>query len=309
MKILLTGGSGMVGRNIFDYAQNFSQYELLVPTSRELNLLDKLAIDLYIDKHKPDAIIHAAGIVGGIQANIENPVKFLSENTLIGQNIVLSSYQAGIKQLINLGSSCMYPKNADNPLMEDSILTSELEPTNEGYALAKIVTAKLCEYISKTNPDYQYKTLIPCNLYGKYDKFDPIKSHMIPAAIQKIHQAKIDQSTSVEIWGDGLARREFMYAEDLADAVFFALANLAVLPNMVNVGLGVDYTINEYYEHIAKVVNYQGNFEHNMSKPVGMKQKLVNIDKLRQLGWSHKFSLAEGLEKTYLYYLGLKNSI
>lgn len=309
MKILLTGGSGMVGRNICDYARGFSKYELLAPTSKELNLLDKTAVDLYINSHKPDVIIHAAGIVGGIQANIENPVKFLHENTLMGQNIVLSAYQTGIKQLINLGSSCMYPRNAQNPLLEESILTGELEPTNEGYALAKIVTAKLCEYISRTNLDYQYKTLIPCNLYGKYDKFDPIKSHMIPAAIQKVHRAKTEQLTSIEIWGDGLARREFMYAEDLADAVFFALDNLTKLPNMVNVGLGFDYTINEYYEYIAKVVNYQGKFEHDISKPVGMKQKLVNTDKLQQLGWTHKFSLEEGLEKTYQYYLGLENLI
>lgn len=307
MKILLTGGSGMVGRNICDYAQRFSQYELLAPTSKELNLLDKTAVDLYINSHKPDVIVHAAGIVGGIQANIENPVKFLHENTLMGQNIVLSAYQAGVKQLINLGSSCMYPRNAQNPLAEESILAGELEPTNEGYALAKIVTAKLCEYISRTNLDYHYKTLIPCNLYGKYDKFDPIKSHMIPAAIQKVHRAQTEQLISVEIWGDGLARREFMYAEDLADAVFFALDNLIKLPNMVNVGLGFDYTINEYYEYIAKVVNYQGKFEHNISKPVGMKQKLVNTDKLQQLGWMHKFSLEEGLEKTYQYYLSLEN--
>lgn len=307
MKILLTGSSGMVGRNICDYALKFSQYELLAPSSKELNLLDKAAVDLYIDSYKPDMIIHAAGIVGGIQANIENPVKFLHENSLMGQNIVLSAYQAGIKKLINLGSSCMYPRNAQNPLVEESILTGELEPTNEGYALAKIVTAKLCEYISRTNIDYQYKTLIPCNLYGKYDKFDPIKSHMIPAAIRKIHQAKIENVMSVDIWGDGLARREFMYAEDLADAIFFALDHLVELPNMVNVGLGFDYTINEYYEYIAKVVNYQGKFKHDISKPVGMKQKLVNVDKLQQLGWVHKFSLAEGLEKTYQYYLNLKN--
>ena len=306
MKILLTGGSGMVGHNICDYAQNLSQYQLLSPISKELNLLDKQAVDDYIQHHKPDIIIHSAGIVGGIQANIENPVKFLHENTLMGQNIVLSAYQLGVKKLINLGSSCMYPRNAENPLVEESILTGELEPTNEGYALAKIVTAKLCEYISKTNADCQYKTLIPCNLYGKYDKFDPIKSHMIPAAIQKVHQAKINELNAVEIWGDGLARREFMYAEDLADAAFFALENLNELPNMVNVGLGIDYTINDYYEQIAQIIGYDGSFNHNVSKPVGMKQKLVNVNKLQQMGWTHKFSLAEGLEKTYQYYLSLK---
>ena len=306
MKILLTGGSGMVGHNICDYAQNLSQYQLLSPISKELNLLDKQAVDDYIQHHKPDIIIHSAGIVGGIQANIENPVKFLHENTLMGQNIVLSAYQLGIKKLINLGSSCMYPRNAENPLVEESVLTGELEPTNEGYALAKIVTAKLCEYISKTNADCQYKTLIPCNLYGKYDKFDPMKSHMIPAAIQKVHRAKIDGLNAVEIWGDGLARREFMYTEDLADAIFFALENLDKLPNMVNVGLGVDYTINDYYTHISQVVGYDGGFNHDVSKPVGMKQKLVNVNKLQQLGWTYKFSLAEGLEKTYQYYLSLE---
>lgn len=307
MKILLTGGFGMVGRNIQDYARQLCQYELLAPTSKELNLLDKNAIDGYINKYQPDIVIHSAGIVGGIQANIENPVKFLHDNTLMGQNIVLGAYQANIKKFINLGSSCMYPKNAQNPLTEDSILTGALEPTNEGYALAKIVTAKLCEYIATTNLDFWYKTLIPCNLYGKYDKFDPIKSHMIPAAIQKIHHAKIKQLTSVEIWGDGLARREFMYTEDLADAVFFALDNLHRLPNMVNVGLGVDYTINEYYEKIAQIADYQGEFDHDISKPVGMKQKLVSTDRLQALGWKHKFSLAAGLEKTYQYYLSLNN--
>lgn len=306
-RILLTGAFGMVGRNIQDYAHKFPQYELLTPSSNELNLLNKTAIDNYIRKYQPDIIIHSAGIVGGIQANIENPVKFLYENALMGENIVLSAYQINIKQFINLGSSCMYPRNAQNPLVENSILTGELEPTNEGYALAKIITAKLCEYISKTNADFQYKTMIPCNLYGKYDKFDPIKSHMIPAAIQKIHHAKINMLDTVDIWGDGLARREFMYAEDLADAIFFALEHLSELPNMVNVGLGIDYTINEYYEEISKIVDYQGKFYHDMSKPVGMKQKLVNIDRLQQLGWKHKTSLTDGLEKTYQYYLSLNN--
>lgn len=306
MKILLTGGSGMVGRNVQDYAKKFSGHQLLAPSSSELNLLDKNAIDNYLADCQPDVIIHSAGIVGGIQANIENPVKFLHENTLMGQNIVLSAYQSGIKKLINLGSSCMYPRNAQNPLVEDSILAGELEPTNEGYALAKIITAKLCEYISKTNSDYEYKTLIPCNLYGKYDKFDPNKSHMIPSALLKVCHAKANNINDVEIWGDGTARREFMYAEDLADAIFFALDNLSKLPSMTNVGLGQDYSINEYYEQIAKVVGYQGKFVHDVSRPVGMKQKLVNTDKLQQLGWNNQFSLEQGLKETYKHFLTLK---
>lgn len=304
MKILLTGGSGMVGHNIRDYAQRFPQYQLVCPTSKELNLLNKSAVENYLNLCQPDIIIHCAGMVGGIQANIENPVKFLYENTLMGQNVVLSAYQAGVKTLINLGSSCMYPREAMNPLKEEYILTGALEPTNEGYALAKIVTAKLCEYISKTSPDFQYKTLIPCNLYGKYDKFDLVKSHMIPAAILKLHHAK-GESSAVDIWGDGSARREFMYAEDLADAVFFVLDNLSKIPHQVNVGLGEDYSITEYYQQIAEVVGFNGTFKYDLTKPVGMKQKLVNTEKLSTLGWKNQFSLREGLEKTYQYYLDI----
>lgn len=306
MKILLTGGSGLVGRNIQDYAALNTDFTLLCPTSKELNLLDANEINSYIRINKPDIIIHAAGVVGGIQANIKNPVQFLADNAIMGQNIVLSAYQNGIEKLLNFGSSCMYPKDAANPLTEDLILTGALEPTNEGYALAKIMTAKLCTYISRINPKLSYKTLIPCNLYGRYDKFDSMKSHMIPASILKIDYAKTSNAPTVEIWGDGLARREFMYAEDLADATFFCLSKFEELPDMLNVGLGYDYSINEYYQAIADVVGFNGCFMHDLSKPTGMKQKLINTQKLVQLGWEHKFSLMQGIEKTYQYYLEQK---
>ena len=304
MKILLTGGSGMVGRNIQDYAQLYRDDEILHPSSHELNLLDFESVKAYLKQHQPDCIIHAAGIVGGIQANIDNPVKFLVDNLKMGQNLVLAAQEVGIKQLLNLGSSCMYPRSAPNPLREEQILTGALEPTNEGYALAKIVTAKLCIYCSQeSDGQLQYKTLIPCNLYGKYDKFDGVKSHMIPAALYKIHQAKVQDANEVEIWGDGTARREFMYAEDLADAVFYALDNFARMPDMLNIGLGHDFSINEYYDAVATIVGFEGSFAHDITKPVGMKQKLVSTEKLEDFGWKHRYSLTDGLQKTYQYYL------
>lgn len=304
MKILLTGGSGMVGRNIQDYAQLYRDDEILIPSSRELNLLDFESVKDYLKQHQPNFIIHAAGIVGGIQANIDNPVKFLVDNLQMGQNIVLAAQGVGIKKLLNLGSSCMYPRSAPNPLREEQILTGALEPTNEGYALAKIVTAKLCSYCSQESAsELKYKTLIPCNLYGKYDKFDGVKSHMIPAALYKLHQAKVKNAENVEIWGDGTARREFMYAEDLADAVFYALENFDRMPDMLNIGLGHDFSINEYYEAVSTIVGFKGSFEHDLTKPVGMKQKLVSTEKLEDFGWKHRYSLADGLQKTYQYYL------
>ncbi|MGM8885711.1 GDP-L-fucose synthase family protein [Psychrobacter sp. 1U2] len=304
MKILLTGGSGMVGRNIQDYAQLYRDDEILHPSSHELNLLDFESVKAYLKKHQPDFVIHAAGTVGGIQANINNPIKFLVDNLDMGRNIVMAAKEAGIKKLLNLGSSCMYPRSAPNPLREEQILTNTLEPTNEGYALAKIVTAKLCNYCSQeTDGALQYKTLIPCNLYGKYDKFDGVKSHMIPAALYKLHQAKTQSDTDVQIWGDGTARREFMYAEDLADAVFYAIDNFERMPDMLNIGLGHDFSINEYYSAIAKVIGFNGSFVHDITKPVGMKQKLVSTEKLEEFGWTHKYSLEDGLKKTYQYYL------
>ncbi|MGM8889085.1 NAD-dependent epimerase/dehydratase family protein, partial [Psychrobacter sp. 1U2] len=168
----------------------------------------------------------------------------------------------------------------------------------------KIVIAKLCSYCSlESGGQLQYKTLIPCNLYGKYDKFDGVKSHMIPAALYKLHQAKLQNANEVEIWGDGTARREFMYAEDLADAVFYAFDNFERMPDMLNIGLGHDFSINEYYDAVATIVGFEGSFAHDLTKPVGMKQKLVSTEKLEEFGWKHRYSLTEGLQKTYQYYL------
>ena len=300
-KILITGSNGMVGRNIIEFPKS-KNYILLIPSSEELNLLDRVSVDDFLEEHKPDIIIHCAGIVGGIQANISEPVKFLVDNTQMGLNILMAAKEAKIKKFINMSSSCMYPRDAINPLGEELILRGELEPTNEGYAIAKVTSTRLCEYINREDNSFEYKTVIPCNLYGKYDKFDPKHSHMLPAVIKKIHEAKVNDDVSIDIWGDGTARREFMYAEDLADFIYFALENFEKIPQNINVGLGHDYTINEYYKAIAKVIGFKGEFIHDLTKPIGMKQKLIDDTKLQAFGWKYKTSLEDGIEKIYKYY-------
>jgi len=301
-KILITGSSGMVGRNIAEFPKS-KAYTILTPSSRELDLLDRKSVDEYLELNKPNMIIHCAGIVGGIQANIANPVKFLVDNTQMGLNIIMGAYGAEIKNFINMSSSCMYPREAINPLEEELILKGELEPTNEGYAISKITSTRLCEYIYREDNSFHYKTVIPCNLYGKYDKFDSKHSHMLPAVIKKIDEAKKNNQKTLDIWGDGTARREFMYAEDLADFIYYALDNFDEMPQNINVGLGKDYTINEYYQAISEVIGYEGDFIHDLSKPIGMKQKLIDDTKLKEFGWKHKTSLNEGIEKIYEYYL------
>ena len=300
MNILLTGGNGMVGKNIKEYFHD-KPIRLLSPTRNELDLLDFREVDQYLVQKRPDLIIHCAGLVGGIQANIERPYSFLYQNSLIGLNLVHAAAQNGIQQFINLASSCMYPRNSNTALNEEDILKGELEPTNEGYALAKITTTRLCQSLYKEK-GLNYKTIIPCNLFGKYDKFDPKNSHMIPAVIKKLHDLK-DTDREAEIWGDGKTKREFMYAEDLSDFLWEAVQRYDELDSIMNVGLGYDFTIDEYYKTIAKVVGFKGRFTYNLDAPVGMKRKLVSIKKQQNFGWSPKHSLEEGINKTYKYYI------
>jgi GDP-L-fucose synthase len=300
--LLLTGGSGMVGRNILEHPAA-GDWTILAPASRELDLTDAGTVSAYVETHKPDLVIHAAGQVGGIQANMAHPVAFLERNTAMGRNIIMAAYQSGVRNFLNLASTCMYPRTAANPLREEMILTSELEPTNEGYALAKIMATRLCQYIRREDESAQYKTLIPCNLYGRHDKFDPKHSHLLPAIIHKVHLAKQNGEKTVEIWGDGTARREFMYAGDLADAVMKAAADIDALPELMNCGFGHDHTINAYYEIVADVIGWDGAFTHDLSKPVGMKQKLCATDRQDSWGWTAPTSLREGIKTTYDFYL------
>lgn len=302
MRIFLTGGRGMVGLNFIEHALAI-KHEIIAPNRGELDLCDFEAVSRCITNFMPDVVIHAAGRVGGIQANIREPVAFLLENLDMGRNVVLASRQAGVKRLLNLGSSCMYPRDAPNPLREEAVATGELEPTNEGYALAKIMVSRLCDYISREDQSYQYKTLIPCNLYGRYDKFDPAHSHLVPAIIHKIHQAKVSGTNEVDIWGTGKVRREFMYAGDLADCMWHALEYFDTLPSLLNVGLGYDLSILDYYKAVADIVGYTGTFVHDLTKPEGMAQKLVSTNKLEAWGWHAKTSFKEGLTQTYQFYL------
>jgi len=275
----------------------------MAPTSGELDLTDYQATASYFCDANIDLVIHAAGKVGGIQANMREPLDFLVKNIDIGRNVILASRVAGVRKLINLASSCIYPRNHQGALTEDLILKGELEPTNEGYALAKIVTMKLAEYIMCKDSRFKYKTLIPCNLYGKFDKFDPAHSHLIPAIIHKIHVAMHTGQSQIDIWGDGQARREFMYAGDLADAIITAINEFESLPSVINVGLGHDYTIDEYYQAVAEVLGYQGEFLYDHSKPVGMARKLLSVERQQFWGWAPKYSLQQGIKKTYDYYL------
>lgn len=292
----------MVGRNLLDHPL-IHDFEVFAPRSRELNLCDYGAVEAFMRQYQPDMVVHAAGKVGGIQANMREPVGFLMDNLDMGRNIVWAARQTGVKKLLNLGSSCMYPRNHLEPLTEEMVLKGELEPTNEGYALAKVVTARLCDYIRREDASFQYKTLIPCNLYGHHDKFDPAHSHLIPAIIHKVHLAKVNGESSVEIWGDGTARREFMFAGDLADALVRAMTHFESVPDYMNIGLGHDFTINDYYQAAAEVMGYTGGFTHDTSKPVGMARKLVSVTRQTNWGWSARHDLRSGIEKTYSYYL------
>lgn len=301
MKILVTGATGMVGRNILEHPQ-LSKFNLYGPRRSEMDLFSYAGTLDYIRRTAPDLIIHCAGKVGGIQANIDQPVSFLTENIDINRNLILAAREAGVKKVINLGSSCMYPRNVDHALTEDMILKGELEPTNEGYALAKIMAQRLCSYISREDPRFQYKTIIPCNLYGRHDNFNERYAHLIPAVIMKLHHAKVHGLSEVEIWGDGTARREFMYAADLSDCLYHAVENFEVMPDVMNAGLGHDYSINEYYAAAAEVIGYMGKFRHDLSRPVGMRRKLTSVAKASDWGWGSRTSLVEGLRQTYKYF-------
>jgi len=301
MNILLTGSSGMVGSNIIEHP-NSKLYKIFVPTSSELDLLNKKAISDYLKKNKISFIIHAAGLVAGIQFNIRYPYSATIINTNIGLNLIDAARTSNIFNLINIASSCMYPKDKNKHFLESEILDGKLEPTNEGYALAKIITTKLCDYISTEYKNYSYKTIIPCNLYGRFDTFNSKYSHMVPAAIEKIYNAVSNNLDSVEIWGDGKTRREFMTASELADLIWYSVKNFNSMPPVVNAGTGIDYSIKEYYETIGELLNFKGKFVYNNNAPDGMRRKVVSTKLLKSFGWSYKKNLREGLKEAIDYY-------
>lgn len=296
MRVLLTGGSGMLGQAIQRLAPK--NWSLVAPTKQELNLTNQAAVQHYLQHNPVDLILHTAAKVGGIKANMADQAGFYAQNALINLNLIEEARKAGIKNVITFGSSCMYPRNHPHLLTEDDILTAPLEPTNEGYALAKINAAKHGHYISQQY-GLNYKMLIPCNLYGPGDHYDPIQSHLIPATILKIHTAIKNNHNNVEIWGDGTARREFIYVDDLAHFITTQSQNIQSWPNLMNIGAGHDLSINEVYQHCAQALNYKGTFTHDLNAPKGMHSKLMSSSKAAALGWKPKHTIKTGLAKTY----------
>ncbi len=303
-KILITGSSGFVGKNILSSKEFTNNFQIYSPSSKDLDLLDSSNVSEYFKRVKPDIVIHCAGKVGGIMKNINSQYEFLYKNSVMILNLINTCIAVDIRKFINISSSCIYPKSFNRPISENDLLTGKIEPTNEGYALAKIIGLKLTEYIS--NNLEGYKTIIPCNLYGPYDNFDENDSHMIPAVINKIDQAKILNLKSVKMWGSGNVKREFMFIEDFVDFLLFYLKNFDKVPQKMNVGTGKDYSIKEYYNTISKIIGFKGSIEPDHSKPEGMTRKLVDITYQNKLGWSPFYNLEQGILETYKFFK-LKN--
>jgi len=274
---------------------------LILKTKQELDLTNQAQVDAFYASEKPDVALIAAAKVGGILANNTYPAEFLYDNLVIASNTINSAYKHGVKRLLFLGSSCIYPKLAPQPMREDSLLTSPLELTNEAYAVAKIAGLKLCQYYRKQY-GVLYHSLMPTNLYGPGDNYNLENSHVLPALIRKFHEAKVQQKAEVVAWGTGSPRREFLYVDDLADACNFLL-KAENPPDWINVGTGVDVTIRELTEIVAKCTGYSGKIVWDSSKPDGTPRKLMDVTRMTQLGWKAKVSLVDGIEKTYANYL------
>lgn len=302
VRVLLLGAAGMVGRNIAEHAGARS-WDLVRPSRADLDLERQDAVSAFMRDVRPEVVIHAAGLVGGIHANLARPVDFLVRNIDMGRHVIMAAHASGVSRLINLGSSCMYPRSGLHPWREDQVLSGELEPTNEGYALAKIFSTRLCMYLRQQEPGLDYQTLIPCNLYGRYDHFEAERSHLVAAALLKVHRAKRAGAPTVEIWGDGTARREFMVAADLADAVVQRVDRGGDAPALMNIGLGHDHAVNDYYEAAARAVGWQGDFTHDLLRPVGMQRKLVDVTRQTAWGWAPQRTLDEGMASAYAYLL------
>ena len=299
-KIYIAGHRGMVGSAVWRALKQKGYSNLLGKTSSELDLRNQQAVNDFYKQEKPEVVIDAAAKVGGILANNDYPYPFLMENMQIQNNLIDGALSAGIEKFIFLGSSCIYPKFAPQPLKEEYLLTDSLEPTNEWYALAKITGVKTCQAIRKQfNKDYV--SLMPTNLYGYFDNFDLETSHVLPAMLRKFHEAK-ENNTAVKLWGSGAPMREFLFVDDMAQAVVYGLENK--LPEyLYNIGTGKDITIKELAETIQQVTGHQGEIIWDTEKPDGTPRKLMDVSKMATLGWEYSTELREGIEKTYSWFL------
>ncbi len=302
-KIYIAGHKGLVGSALLRKLESEGYRNLLTRTHGELDLARQAAVEDFFVRERPAYVFLAAARVGGIHANNTQGGMFIYENLMVQSNVIHASYRHGVKKLLFLGSSCIYPKLAPQPLKEEYLLSGLLEPTNEPYAVAKIAGIKMCEAYNR-----QYGTcfmsVMPTNLYGPNDNYDLQASHVLPALIRKIHEAKVQGRSEVVLWGTGKARREFLYVEDLADACVFLMRkyDAATLGGIVNIGCGKDLTIAELAQTIAKVVGYAGKFVYDTTKPDGTPQKLLDVTRMTRLGWTSGTSLADGLGKAYASY-------
>ena len=310
-KIYVAGHNGMVGSAIVRKLREKGCINVITRSSSDLDLTNQQNVHNFLQDESPDYVVIAAAKVGGIYANDSYPAEFIYQNLMIEANLIHGSYLAGVNKLLFLGSSCIYPKESQQPIKEDYLLSGHLEPTNEPYAIAKIAGIKLCESYNRQHGT-DFRSVMPTNLYGVNDNFHPENSHVIPALMQRFHQAKVNNDAEVVVWGTGNAMREFLYVDDMATASLFVLEldeevyqiNTKPMLSHINVGTGVDVTIREMAETMKEVVGFEGKLIFDASKPDGTPRKLIDVTRLENMGWKYSVDLKEGLEKTYRWYLG-----
>jgi GDP-L-fucose synthase len=300
-KVYIAGHQGMVGTAVLNLFESKGYTNIITRSSSELDLRNQQAVQEFMSKEQPDIIVLAAARVGGIVANDQNPYPFLYDNLLIQSNVINAAHEHDVEQLIFLGSSCIYPKHAPQPLQEDYLLTGPLEPTNQWYAIAKIAGIKLCEALHRQY-GRNYVSLMPTNLYGAADNFDLKTSHVVPAMIRKFHEAAENGHTPVTLWGTGNPKREFLHVRDLAEAILFAVEN-KIKGEVYNVGTGKDISIKKLAYLIQEIIGHRGEIIWDTSKPDGTPRKLLDVTKLHDLGWKHNISLQNGLAETYQWFL------
>jgi GDP-L-fucose synthase len=299
-RVYVAGHKGMMGSAIVRRLAQ-EQCETLVVVRRELDLTNEQETEEWLARTRPDAIFLAAGLVGGIHANNTYPADFIANNMAIALNVIRGAHKVGVKKLLALGSSCIYPKLAPQPMAENALLTGPLEPTNESYAVAKIAAIKLCEAYRRQH-GRDFISVMPSNLYGLNDNYHPENSHVPAALIRRFHEAKLANASSVTVWGSGKPRREFLFADDAADACVFVMKHYSQ-PGFLNIGTGNDVTIREFAEMVAEVVGYTGTIVYDASRPDGTPQKLLDVSKINELGWTAKTSLRDGLMRAYADFL------
>lgn len=300
-RVFVAGHRGLVGGAIVRHLQTAGFEQVLTASRQELDLTEQAAVNAWFESERPAFVFLAAARVGGIQANSSYPADFIRDNLLIQNNVIDAAFRCGVRKLLFLGSSCIYPKQAPQPIREDALLTGPLEPTNEWYAVAKIAGIKLCQAYRRQY-GFDAISLMPTNLYGPGDNFDLLTSHVLPALIRKFHEARVTQAPEVVVWGSGTPRREFLHVDDLADAAVFLMQNYSG-EDIINVGVGEDISIAELAALVADVVGYHGTIVYDRSKPDGTPRKLLDVSRLHALGWRARIALRDGVTATYRWYV------